>query len=233
MGRTACTEPQCLYKGTLYFYFCIFHSVNLWQRRVTCFHKWHTPDTNIWKRGTKSSMIREVQITVKHYNILILQLCERCSYVCREILWTSVMMTINCWNDLYAKCSVVCIKYAAMRKEFPTYMQHTYQLLSLQTASLLTVCFKSLACYHLSIFLLVLWQTAQNTYTVIKPHLSMFSSEPAWRVLLKFVLNSINQFPFLLCHFTINIRTTLSNFNKCNINTNFDISQKVCFSNIL
>jgi len=24
MGRTACTEPQCLYKGTLYLYFYLF-----------------------------------------------------------------------------------------------------------------------------------------------------------------------------------------------------------------
>ena len=37
MGRTACTEPQCLYKGALYFYFnklisvmekwCVFYKV--------------------------------------------------------------------------------------------------------------------------------------------------------------------------------------------------------------
>jgi hypothetical protein len=25
MGRTACTEPQCLYKGALYLYFYIYY----------------------------------------------------------------------------------------------------------------------------------------------------------------------------------------------------------------
>ena len=118
----------------------IFQSVNLWQRPVTCFQKWHTPNTYTWKRSMKSCIIREVQITVKHYNILILQLCEQCSYVCSELLSTNVMMMMICWNDLYVKWTVVCIKYAAMRKEFPSYMQHTYQLLSLQIASQLTLC---------------------------------------------------------------------------------------------
>jgi hypothetical protein len=36
MGRTACTEPQCLYKGALYFYFC---RSNTYEVKIKCSEK--------------------------------------------------------------------------------------------------------------------------------------------------------------------------------------------------
>jgi len=34
MGRTACTEPQCLYKGDLYLYIFTFHKVYILLKRA-------------------------------------------------------------------------------------------------------------------------------------------------------------------------------------------------------
>jgi hypothetical protein len=154
----------------------ILHIVNFWQRPVTCFQRWHTLNSYMWKRN---SVLREVQITVKHYNILILQICEQCCYVCSEILWTSVLTT-NCWNGLYVELSVVCIKYDAMRKEFNSYMQHTYPVLSLQTASHLTLCSSHL---HVTtyVYFHLFFDKLYKIQKLSLSHISLFSSEPVWR----------------------------------------------------
>jgi len=37
MGRTSCTEPQCLYKGALYLYrYSVEHNIGVYKLLLTC-----------------------------------------------------------------------------------------------------------------------------------------------------------------------------------------------------
>ena len=49
MGRTACTEPQCLYKGDLYLYLYLHLSCHLLDTKyesscLSCGHQWQADD---------------------------------------------------------------------------------------------------------------------------------------------------------------------------------------------
>jgi len=51
MGRTACTEPQCLYKGALYLYMnaqctVLFHIIHVYDLGSQLYKKYHTISRN-------------------------------------------------------------------------------------------------------------------------------------------------------------------------------------------
>jgi hypothetical protein len=90
MGRTACTEPQCLYKGAHHFYlhfyavlllFCVVIKIELIQLLVLRYHPDFT-DYMFWLQGCFKSEIvkclrlfREVGKLQKASLILVMSVC--------------------------------------------------------------------------------------------------------------------------------------------------------------